>query len=297
MNKELQFIQIIKNSLTDNSFLGDDCAYLKDLNLCVSSDSLVEDIHFSFSTTNPTLLAKKALKVNVSDILASGALPKYATVCLSGKLNENFIKEFYTSINDCANEFGLKIIGGDLTGGEKLTISICAFGDTKNRNISSRKNAQNGYVVALCGEFGTSAYGLKLLNKNPDDKSPEAEIHLEPLLNSEVANLIATKAKQKYAMMDSSDGLVNALEWISSKSNVGFEIEYDKIPKRAKVSKSQVLFGGEDYSLVCVLSEQDYKNINHPDLIKVGKAVSNIGIKIDGIDVKTMNREEFLHFD
>ena len=115
-NTELKFIEIIKNSLLDSSCLGDDCAYLKDLNLCISTDALVEGVHFDFNFISPYLLAKKALKVNISDILASGAKPMYATITISGKLDEKFIEEFYKGVNEIEQEFGLKIICGDLTG-------------------------------------------------------------------------------------------------------------------------------------------------------------------------------------
>ena len=94
-NKELKFIEIIKNSLTDSSYLGDDCAYLKDFNLCVSTDSLVEGVHFDLSFISPYALAQKALTVYISDILASGASTKYALVCLFGTLDAACIQEVY----------------------------------------------------------------------------------------------------------------------------------------------------------------------------------------------------------
>lgn len=296
-NTELKFIEIIKNSLWDSSYLGDDCAYLKDFNLCVSADSLVEGVHFDFKFISPYLLGKKALKVNISDILASGAKPLYATVCLSGKLDKNFISEFYKGLNSCAMEFGVKIVGGDLTSGEKITISICIFADTKGVNISSRKNAKEGYVLALSGFFGASATGLKMLFENPKTQNEFTKAHIEPDLKYDCARQIAKKAKKPYAMMDSSDGLVNALRWISKESNVGFEFEFDKIPRLKNTPYAQVLFGGEDYSLVCALSQDDYKNIDDKTLVAVGRVVSGDKILVDGKELDKEKGEEFLHFD
>lgn len=296
MNKELKFLEIINKKLDDNSFLGDDCAYLKDLNLAISADTLVEDVHFKLSMTSPYLLAKKALKVNISDILASGAIPKYATIAISGKLDENFINKFYEGINSVADEYNIKIIGGDLTGGEKLTISITILGDTKSANVSSRKNAKAGYVVAVCGEFGTSAKGFKLLQKNPKEENYFVKAHLDPILNKNASNALS-RCALPYAAMDSSDGLYNALFWIAKASNVGFEIEYEKIPKRPEVDKSDVLFGGEDYSLVCVLSKKDYENLASDDFKIIGKATDNCGIFLDGVNFETFENKEFLHFD
>lgn len=296
-NTELKFIEIIKNSLLDNSCLGDDCAYLKDLNLCISTDALVEGVHFDFNFISPYLLAKKALKVNISDILASGAKPMYATITISGKLDEKFIEEFYKGVNEIEQEFGLKIIGGDLTGGEKINISICILGDTKNRNISSRKNAKEGYLLALCGNFGASATGLKMLLKDSNIQNNFTKAHLEPILQFECSQKIAQIAKEPYTMMDSSDGLINALEWISRSSGVGFELEFEKIPHIQGTVREDVLFGGEDYSLVCVLSEKDYKKLNLRVLKVVGRAVFGDKILINGKDIKEEKRGEFLHFD
>lgn len=296
-NTELKFLEIIKNSLSDNSYLGDDCAYLKDLNLCVSTDLLIEGVHFDFNFISPYLLGKKALSVNISDILASGANPEYATISLGGKLNKEFIREFYKGINDCAQKFNIKIAGGDLTGGEKICISICIMGCTKGRNISSRKNAKSGYILALCGNFGASATGLKMLLNNKKEENCFTKVHLAPILQFECSEKIAKIAKEPYAMMDSSDGLVNALEWISKSSGVGFELEFNKIPHIKGTKREDVLFGGEDYSLVCVLSENDYKRIQYNELKIVGRAILENKILIDGKDISEEKREEFLHFD
>ena len=76
MNKEFEFLNIISNTLSDNSFLGSDCAYLDEYKIAISKDILIEDVHFSLSFMTPTEIARKALLVNISDILASGAKPK-----------------------------------------------------------------------------------------------------------------------------------------------------------------------------------------------------------------------------
>ena len=137
MNKEFEFLNIISSTLSNSNYLGDDCAYLDEYKLAISSDSLIEDVHFSRHYMTPFEIAQKALLVNISDILASGAIPKYATINLSGKLNNDFISDFYKGINELANIYNLKIIGGDLTKSDKITISITIFGDYKNRQISN----------------------------------------------------------------------------------------------------------------------------------------------------------------
>ncbi|MBR3605611.1 MAG: thiamine-phosphate kinase, partial [Candidatus Gastranaerophilales bacterium] len=270
MNKELKFLKIISNKLSDPSYLGDDCAYLDEYKLAISSDSLVEDVHFSCFFMTPKEIAKKALLVNISDILASGAKPICATINLSGHLDEKFIDEFYEGVNYIANEYDIKIIGGDLTKSDKIVVSITIFGSYNDRSISSRKNASFDYIVAVAGEFGTSAQGLEdLINGIQDNYF--INYHKTPKLYPNISKEIATKAQKPYAMMDSSDGLVDCLCQISSKSNVRIDIEYDKIPSKTK-NKDFILYGGEDYSLVIALNEEDFKNIQ--GLIKIGKCSS-----------------------
>ena len=219
MNKEFNFLNIISNALSNSSYLGDDCAYLDEYNIAISKDCLIEDVHFSLNYMTPYEIAKKALLVNISDILASGALPKYALVGLCGNLNEKFVKDFYNGINEISNKYNIKIIGGDLTKAPKISISITIFGDYKNRNISSRKNAKENYTVAVAGEFGTSAQGLEdLINGIQDNYF--INNHKAPKLYPEVSSEIAIKAKKPYAMMDSSDGLIDCLSQIATKSGV-----------------------------------------------------------------------------
>ncbi len=279
MNKEEVFLNIISKTLGDSSFLGDDCAYLKEYNLAVSSDTLVEDVHFrlkpNVGAISPYSLGKKALLVNISDILAAGAKPEYLTVSLSGNLNTDFIEEFYKGINDTCEKHNLKVIGGDLTGGEKISISITIFGNTKNRTVSSRAAAKEGYVVLLAGEHGSSAVGLSILNTAGCDtfltketfKNDFIKAHIEPELYPKISEIISTKAKHPYAMMDTSDGLYDAMKKISLASNVGFNVDYDKIPKKCVTLNDDtivpdfntVLFGGEDYGLLICVHNEDFK--------------------------------------
>lgn len=288
MKKEARFLQIISNTLKDSSYLGDDCAYLPEYNLAVSSDSLAEGVHFDLNTISPYALGKKALLVNISDILSSGAKPEYLTVSLSGALNEDFIKDFYTGADEICQKYGLKIIGGDLTGGDKITAAITVFGNTKNRNISSRKNAKPGYIVLLAGYHGSSAAGFKILNGifecTDENREYFIKSHIEPELYPEISDIIAKNCKQPYAMMDTSDGLYDGMKKISEASGTGFSIEFDKILKKND-DFNDVLFGGEDYGLLICLEKSDFEKI-FPLLD--GKNISVIGkitedkILIDG---------------
>ena len=126
--KEIDFLNIISAKLADNTYLGDDCAYLKEYGLFVTQDTLVEDVHFSLLTTTPKQLGWKTAAVNLSDLAASAALPLFLTVSLSLPENteKKFVAEFYEGINDICKKYNTAVIGGDLTRSEKVFVSVCA---------------------------------------------------------------------------------------------------------------------------------------------------------------------------
>ncbi len=252
--KEQTFINIIKNQ-TGDEYIGDDCAYLKDLGIVVTQDSLVEDVHFKLTWCTPYQLGYKAVTVNISDVLASGAEPKYITIALSlpASIDENFVEEFYKGAKSALR--GAKIIGGDITGSDKVFISITAIGTTKGRKISSRKNAKIGDVVITKGEFGKSALGLKEL-KNGGKNLELIRAHLEPQLEERFAKEIATQIDCEYAMMDTSDGLADALFQIAQSSKVSID---------SKIVEG--IFGAEDYKLVATVPRKFLKRLTEYEII------------------------------
>ena len=315
MNREETFLDIISKTLTNSNFLGDDCAYLKEYNLAVSTDTLVQDVHFKYGdsgTISAYELGKKALLVNISDILASGANPEYLTVSLSGNLDKNFIEGFYKGADEICRKYDLKIIGGDLTGGDKISVSITIFGNTKGRNISSRSSAKADYIVLLAGEHGSSATGLKILsgqaewNIKDTDKKVFIKAHIEPKLFPKISKTAATKCKMPYAMMDTSDGLYDGMKKISESSNVGFKINYDKIPKKNCILEdgivvpdfNTVLFGGEDFGLLICISEKDFKTTGKELIslgaVEIGTVMADKKILIDNKEINEDLR--FEHF-
>lgn len=263
--KEHILLNKIINTLPNPKYIGDDCAYLEELNIVVTQDTLVEDVHFSLKYTDAYKLGYKSAAVNISDIYASGAIPKYLSVSLSLPKNicEKFIEEFYKGINF----FNLDVIGGDITGSDKIVISICAIGITQNRKISSRKHAKVNDMVIVTGNHGSSACGLFLLqNEILNDKITKE--HLMPSIDKKFSEEIATKATRNYAMMDSSDGLADTLFKIAQNSNVTINVDFNKIPFDNDIKNygnyiDWILFGGEDYKLVATIDEETLKKIPH----------------------------------
>lgn len=257
--QEERIINTIKSIIGDK-YIGDDCAYIKDLGIVVSQDSLVEDVHFSLDYMTPYELGYKSGKVNISDIAASGGRCKYMTVALSlpKTISTDFVKEFYKGLVDAIGD--VEIIGGDITGSDKVMVSITVIGTDKDRRISSRSHAKEGYVIVTNGEHGSSAGGLRLLQaKNPISK-PLIEAHLKPAVDLKMSETIAKNIKENYAMMDSSDGLADVLFKIATSSRVSIVLDFDKVeynPDFKKLFpndyKNMVLFGGEDYKTVAAV--------------------------------------------
>ena len=245
--KEQDFIKIIKNQ-TKSKYIGDDCAYLPELGIVVTQDNFVEDIHFRRAWATPYQIGYKAAAVNISDILASGAKPAYLSVGLSLPENteKTFIKELYDGIAN--GSYGAEIMGGDITGSDKIFVSITAIGKTEGRIISSRSSAKPGYIVITHGKYGESKKGYEELLSGLKN-SQFIRAHLEPKLKPEFSEAISCNINEEYAMMDTSDGLADALYKIAEASNVTIN---------AKDIEGQ--FGFEDYHLVAAIPKEFFNN-------------------------------------
>ncbi len=254
---EKVFIQLIKETL-NSCYIGDDCAYLKDLGIVISQDSLVEGVHFLRDKITPWQLGRKTAMVNISDICASGAEPAYMTVALSlpKGTNSDFVKEFYEGLKSACGT--VEIVGGDITAADKIFISATAIGKTAGRNISSRGHAQIGQKIIVSGPHGSSGAGLKLLLGGKPTPENLIKAHLEPVAQREFSVKIATTQKTPYAMMDTSDGLMDALSQISEASGVQMSVDFAKIPFNEEIKmfsdwRELVLFGGEDYQIIATV--------------------------------------------
>ncbi len=272
--RELHFLEIIKNTLSNSSFIGDDCAYLDDLDIYVTHDTLVENVHFSLYTTSPYLLGRKAVSVNLSDLAAALAIPKYITVSLSmPKLTkDSFVSELYRGINDVCKEYNVKVIGGDITGSEKIVISVCAIGKKNSMFSASRSYAKKGDVVLVTGEFGTSAAGFHALSSFLYADNDIINAHLNPVPRINEASKLSNIIDSNIAVMDCSDGLADALYKVSLASNHSIKIDFNKVPVNPNVKqyctvnnldyKKLALWGGEDFELLICVNEEIYSKLD-----------------------------------
>lgn len=321
--KELEFLKIINKTLSDNSFLGDDCAYISQEHFCpkgfyVTHDTLVEDIHFSLSSTSAYELGQKAVNVNFSDLAAMCSIPSFITVSLSlpSTIGNNFVENLYQGINDACEKYNAKVIGGDLTGSKKVMISICAFGKKTTEINISRKFAKVGDYIITTGFHGDSAGGLILLNKNIKNLKL-TNSHICPTAKvkkaQEIAKLAESIGIKSLAMMDTSDGLADALCRISKESNVCFECNFSDVPVSNELKqlfpneyKNLVFWGGEDFELLICVPQKLYEKLDKTDFFKIG-VIKEQNPNILGqiifdnsteiIDNETYQKKSFNHFE
>lgn len=272
--KELNFIEIIKNTLDFSSFLGDDCAFLEDLDIFVTQDTLVEDVHFSLYTISPYMLGRKAVSVNLSDLAAAISQPKYISVSLSmpKTIKDSFVSELYRGINDVCKEYNVKVIGGDITGSDKIVISICAIGKKVSLFNSSRSYAKKDDYILVTGEFGSSSAGLYGLTNFLYTEQSLINSHLNPTPRVNEGLKLSSIIDSNITVMDCSDGLVDALYKVSLASKHSLKIDINEVPVSNELIefsarnnldyKNFVKWGGEDYELLICVPEETYSKLD-----------------------------------
>lgn len=284
--KELDFLEIINKKLSSAEYLGDDCAFLEDLDIFVTHDTLVENVHFSMYTISPYMLGRKSAAVNLSDLAAALCEPKYITVSLSmpSVVKKSFVEELYRGINDICNEYDVKVIGGDLTSSEKIVVSICAIGKKTSFFLSSRKFAKHADYIVVTGFHGSSSAGLYALSDFLYADSTLINAHLNPVPALKESKLLAKLTDSDIAVMDTSDGLVDALYKIAVSSRHSIEIDINKVPVQQELIdfcrqneldyKNFVKWGGEDYQLVACVPKEVYLKLDKTLFTSIGKVMN-----------------------
>ena len=241
--------------------IGDDAAcWRTDASIqLATSDALIQDVHFTLSTTTWRELGWKALAVNLSDIAAMGGLPKYALVSLGlpGDTEVEQVAELYGGMAELVRLFDVAIVGGDVVASPLVVLSLVVIGVAQNTLI--RSAAVPGDRIAVTGYLGASAAGLVMLQKRLEfDKEIAAtlrEAHLKPYPRIVEGQTLARNGVR--AAIDLSDGLVSDLTRLCKASGVGARLFLERIPIHASVlhsfgedSINLALSGGEDYELL-----------------------------------------------
>jgi thiamine-monophosphate kinase len=271
--------------------IGDDAAVVKTKGLQVlTTDCLVEGDHFKTDWFTPKQIGMKAIEINVSDIAAMGAVPKYVLVSLAlpKDLDVEFVEDLYKGMWKVCDKYNIEIIGGNMTHCEKIVISITLTGEVEQKVLCLRKGAKPGDFIFVSGHLSNGRAGLRLFQKDLKGFEQVKNGYLEPKANLDTALKIAPYVN---SMEDISDGLASEIKHICDESKCGAIIYKDKIPISDQVRDvanelgedeyDYALFGGEDFELVFTVSKD---NLDKVDGFLIGEITKNKEIKlsIDG---------------
>jgi thiamine-monophosphate kinase len=288
----------LKNESTVKG-VGDDAAVLdyKNKQQVVTTDLLVEGIHFNLMYVPLKHLGYKAVAVNLSDVYAMNATPKQITVsiALSNKFSVEAIDELYEGIKLACDKYGVDLIGGDTTSSlTGLVISITALGEVEEGLAIYRNGAKVNDLICVSGDLGGAYMGLQLLERenevykvNPNEQ-PQLEAYdyilerqLKPEARPDIIKALKALDIKPTSMIDLSDGLSSDLMHICTQSKVGCMVYEEKIPLDYQTKRFAdelsinplvaALNGGEDYELLFTVSLADHDKIkNDPDITVIG---------------------------
>ena len=280
--------------------IGDDAAVLdfKSKQIVVTTDLLVEHVHFDLSYVPLKHLGYKAVMVNLSDVYAMNANATQITVSIavSNRFPLEALEELYAGIETAAKIYDVDVVGGDTTSSTTgLIISITAIGELDAKDIVYRSGAKPNDLLVVTGDIGAAYMGLQILERekevfkvNPKSQ-PDLDLYtyiierqLKPEARRDIIDLLKKLEVKPTSMIDISDGLSSEIMHICKQSNVGVEIYENKIPLDPQVisaceefnidSTTIALNGGEDYELLMTISQEDFPKIKgNPNLTVIGK--------------------------
>jgi len=305
-----QFIEIKNESSIKG--IGDDAAIIdyKGKQMVVSTDMLVEGVHFDLAYVPLKHLGFKCVSVNVSDIYAMNAIPKQITVsfAVSNRFSVEALEELYSGIMTACHKYKVDVVGGDTTTAKSgLVISITAIGEANADELIYRDGAKEGDLLCVTGDLGAAYVGLQLLEREKKIfmESPGVqpdlggydyvlERQLKPEARKDIPPLLKMLKVKPTAMIDISDGLASEILHLCTQSETGCNLFEDKIPidpstytlaREFNLDPTVcALSGGEDYELLFTIDQSDFPKIKaNPDITVIGHMTS----KKEGINLIT----------
>lgn len=253
-NKEWDIIRYITKNRED--YIGDDCAVWDEPGLVVTTDHMCEGVHFGFSFMPPESIGWRLMAANASDVISMGSLPSHFLLNIAAPSKDiEIIKKIVDGITLFSDKYDLEILGGDTTSAEKITVGVTMFGK-KTAKPLLRSGAKPGDRIYITQPPGLSQCGLYHLKNGTAgfEQSKEKFLYPDPY---ETRPADIEKAN---CAIDISDSLLSELELISKASNVGVEIDLEKVPVHEEVLKTaqildipveKIIFGsGEEFSLI-----------------------------------------------
>lgn len=292
--------------------VGDDAAVIdpQGRQVVLSTDMLVEHIHFDLAYTPLKHLGYKAVVVNLSDIYAMNAMPEQITVSIgiSNRFSVEALDELYAGMRAACDFYGVDLVGGDTSSSIKgLFISITAVGYAQKEQISYRSGAQEGDVLCLTGDVGASFVGLQLLEREKAVylENPEVQPDLEgqdyivqrllkPEARKDIVEAFRKAQLVPSSMIDVSDGLSSEVLHLCKASGLGVVLEEEKVPIHPDTYNKALDFkldpiicamhGGEDYELLFTIPPSDLEKIRFMLDVKI---VGEMVPKADGCRLQT----------
>lgn len=279
--------------------VGDDGAVIDHFGkqTVISTDLLLEGVHFDLMYTPLKHLGYKSVVVNLSDIYAMNATPTQITmsIAISNRFGVEALHEFYEGVYAACNQYGVDLVGGDTTTSQKgFVISVTAIGEVAPNRFVKRSTAQKGDLLCVSGDLGAAYLGLLFLEREKKIylESPAVQPDLEgesyvigsilkPEARKDIIEFFETQQLIPTSMMDISDGLSSEILHICKQSQVGCVLYEEKIPIAEDTRNAAFKFiidptasalsGGEDYELLFTVAQKDYEKIkNHPDICVIG---------------------------
>ncbi len=304
--------------------IGDDCAVVRrggGLVELVTTDALIEGVHFDPAWHPPRLLGRKAAAVNLSDIAAMGGRPRYAFLSLGlpGDYDEVWLREFMAGFLARLAEFDTVLIGGDTVRSLQGTIlSVTVLGELAESEVLLRSTARVGDLVMVSGQLGEAAAGLELCRQGYSSAGEACwsrllAAHLDPQPEIALGLLLAGSGLVS-AMMDLSDGLATDLANLGRESGVGAEIEAARLPISPETRQAAELLqadhrawalsGGEDYRLLLTVAPDQLEALQDlvqrepgRELYPVGRIVAEPGVRLlDGATSREIADLGYDHF-
>ena len=279
--------------------IGDDAAVIQHgkEDTLVSTDLLIEGVHFDLSYMPLKHLGYKAVMVNLSDIYAMNGIATQITFSLafSNRFPLEAIEELYAGIYLACKNYKVDLVGGDTTSSTTgLMLSVTAIGKAPKKEITQRSGAKEGNLLVVTGDLGGAYMGLQVLERekavfkvNPQSQPDLSEYsycierQLKPEARTDIKALLNELEVKPTSMIDISDGLSSEILHISKASKLGCQIYEDKIPIDPEVGKTceefkinnttAALNGGEDYELLFTIEQNDFEKVKgHPHLSVIG---------------------------
>jgi thiamine-monophosphate kinase len=277
--------------------IGDDAAVIDHFGkqTVITTDLLVEGVHFDLMYTPLKHLGYKSVIVNLSDIYAMNAQPTQITmsIAFSNRFSLEALEEFYLGVQIACEKYGVDLIGGDTSTSQKgLVISVTAIGEVAPDKYVKRSTAESGDLICVSGDLGAAFLGLTLMEREKKIflENPQVQPTLEnedyivgrllrPEARKDIIDYLTTQEITPTAMMDISDGLSSDILHICKQSNLGCRLYEEKIPLNEATKAAAFKFGldptvcalngGEDYELLFTMKQSDYDKITLQEEISV----------------------------